>query len=85
MWRGMVGAARPPARPAPARVVIAELRAGGMSWHAVARTLNASGVPTPSGRGRWYPETCNRHANPDAHAAYMRAWRAGIRRRPPRA
>jgi hypothetical protein len=67
-----------------ARPIIAALRAAGISWHGVARTLNAQGVPTPSGRGRWYGETVNRHANPTAHAAYMRDWRAGVRRRPPR-
>lgn len=87
LWRGMIRAAPPVPASGGAthpRVVIAQLREAGLSWNAVARTLNRQGVPTPSGRGSWYGETVNRHANPHAHAAYMRDYRVGVRRRPPR-
>lgn len=62
--------------PTSARAAIAQLRDDGATWSTIARTLNGRGVPTPSGRGRWYPETARRHADPASHAAYMRAWRA---------
>lgn len=64
-----------------ARPVIAGLRAEGATWAGIARTLNARGVPTPTGRGRWWGESVARHANPDAWAAYMRHYRAHSYRR----
>ncbi len=64
-----------------ARPVIAGLRAEGNSWAAIARTLNAGGVPTPTGRGRWWGESVHRHADPEAWAAYMRHYRATTYRR----
>jgi hypothetical protein len=79
---GMIRTAPPPIdRTGGARPIIAALRAQGLGWHATARRLNDARVPTPSGRGIWRSETAMRHAHPDAHAAYMRAWRAGVRRR----
>jgi len=35
------------------RTVAAELRAAGNSLAQIAATLDAEGVPTPSGRGQW--------------------------------
>lgn len=54
-------------RPAPrveARAEIVRLRASGLGAAEVARSLNRRGVPTPTGRGRWWPETVKRHADP---------------------
>ena len=47
-----------------AQAEIVRLRAAGYGPSAVARSLNQRGVPTPSGRGRWFPETVKRHADP---------------------
>jgi hypothetical protein len=42
------------ARAADLAPIIVELRAGGVtSLKAIARALNARGIPTPTGRGRW--------------------------------
>jgi hypothetical protein len=76
MTAGLVHAARPAPSVTAARPVIGQLRAAGLGWSSVARRLNATGVPTPSGRGRWYSETVMRHADPERHAAYMRDYRA---------
>lgn len=38
-------------------VLIRTLRAGGQSYHAIARILNEGGVPTAQGGKRWYPAT----------------------------
>ena len=63
-----------------ARVIIARLSAEGMGPTAIARHLNATGVPTPSGRGRWYCETVHRHgAGREGWATYMRNYRAARR------
>ena len=59
-----------------ARPRIVALRAAGYSWQRVAARLNVDAVSTPTGRGRWYPASAYRHANPVAHAAYMRDYRA---------
>jgi hypothetical protein len=59
-----------------ARPRIAELRAEGRTHEQIAFRLNVEGVSTPSGRGRWYPTTVQRHANPEHWAAYMRGYRA---------
>lgn len=61
---------------AEARAVIAQLHAAGLGSFVIARRLNADGVPTPSGRGRWHPATVRRHAHPEAWTAYMRDYRA---------
>jgi hypothetical protein len=75
-----VGSGRTP-DPDPARGEIARLRAAGLGWKAIARDLNDRQVPTPSGRGRWWPESVRRHYEPGAWSAYMRAYRQ--RRTPP--
>jgi len=68
-----------------ARERIAELRAEGMTYTEVARALNAEGVPTPSGRGRWKDSNTANHLNRLEWNAYMNAYksdrRAGRRRR----
>lgn len=63
-----------------ARPIILRLHADGLGPTSIARHLNATGVPTPSGRGRWWPETVVRHRDPATWAAYMRAYRARMRR-----
>ncbi len=46
--------------PAPVRERIVQLRADGMSRHAIANLLTAEGVPTAAGGERWYPSTIKR-------------------------
>ncbi len=75
----IIGRPLPP--PIIADVDIARLRADGHGVTAIARWLNDNGVPTASGRGLWYPETVHRRLHRARHAAYMRDWRHGIRRR----
>jgi hypothetical protein len=58
-----------------ARAEIARLRAAGYGPTVIARTLNARGVATPTGRGIWWPETVKRHVDPLPWRAYMRAYR----------
>ena len=53
------------------------MRGAGQSWHRIAAALNAEGVPTLSGRGRWSAASAMRHTNPEVHNAYMRALRRG--------
>lgn len=72
-----------PAAPTPARLEaraeIVRLQASGYGSSAIARSLNLRGVSTPSGRGRWWPETVKRHADPVARAqwaAYVKRYRA---------
>lgn len=58
------------------RLRIAELAAEGHGPTAIARRLNADGVPTPAGLiGRWRCETVLRVRDPDRHNAYMRQYR----------
>jgi hypothetical protein len=65
------------ARPATyARPRIAELAAAGYTPRQIAFRLNTEGVATPTGRGRWYPTTVERHAHPERWAGYMRGYRA---------
>jgi hypothetical protein len=78
-------------RPAPggirADAEIGRLRAAGYGTTAIARSLNSRGIPTPSGRGQWWPDTVRRHADPIARARwahYVAGYRQGLRRRPPR-
>lgn len=54
------------------RTRINQLRAEGHGLSETARRLNAAGIPTPSGRGRWLPSTVQRVEQPERHAAYMR-------------
>lgn len=63
-----------PAPPA-ARDRIAALRAEGLGWRAIARKLNADGVPTPSGRGRWHEHSAKTCLHREAWAHYMRQYR----------
>lgn len=63
-----------------ARPRIQAMKAAGMGPTMIAHRLNVDGVRTPSGRGRWYPETVQRHANPDAWAQQMRRYRERQRR-----
>lgn len=68
-----------PAMHVDGRRLIAGLKADGYGPTAIARHLNAIGASTPSGRGRWWPETVIRHADPGyplRNAAYMRSYRA---------
>jgi hypothetical protein len=59
-----------------ARPRIASLRGDGLGPTAIARRLNAAGIPTPSGLlGRWRPETVLRVERPERWSAYMRAYR----------
>ena len=53
---------------------ILRLRAEGYGPAAIARSLNRRGVPTPTGRGKWWPDTVKRHAYPGERER----WRAYI-------
>lgn len=58
---------------------IIRLRAQGLGPTAIARSLNRRRVPTPSGRGRWHPDTVTRHVDPtyrERNRRYMRTYRA---------
>lgn len=66
----------PPPATIHARAQIARLRADGLGPTAIARRLSREGVSTPTGIGPWRCETVLRVENPDAWAAYMRAYRA---------
>ncbi len=55
---------------------IIRLRAQGFGPTAIARSLNRRGVPTPSGRGRWHPQTVVRHIDPGPWRDYVRRYRA---------
>lgn len=55
-----------------ARAEIVRLRAEGYGYTAVARSLNARGVSTPTGRGQWWPASVLRHVDPAPWADYMR-------------
>jgi hypothetical protein len=59
-----------------ARAEIARLKASGYGPAAIARSLNARSIQTPSGRGRWHPDTIRRHLEPAPWAAYMRTYRS---------
>ena len=69
-----------------ARAEIVRMRAQGYGTTAIARSLNARGYPTPSGRGQWWADTVRRHADPIARAQwanYVHDYRNGERRRRP--
>lgn len=59
--------------------LIRQLRAQGVGWHTIAATLNARGVATRSGAGRWWPASARNAADPAGWAAYMRRWRKAKR------
>jgi hypothetical protein len=48
----------------------------GYGYIAIARSLNARGVPTPTGRGQWWPSSARRHVDRMGWADYMRRYRA---------
>lgn len=58
-----------------ARPAIRQLRASGMTSQQIATALNQAGIPTASGRGKWWPQTVDRHEDPDAWASYIRRYR----------
>lgn len=58
-----------------ARDEIARLRLRGYSWHKIADSLNARQIPTPSGRGVWWPSSAQHHADPSGWRAYIAAYR----------
>lgn len=60
-----------------ARAEIQRMWRHGYTDTAIARSLNARAVPTGSGRGRWYPATVRRFADPTAREH----WRQYIARR----
>lgn len=67
------------ARNVTARAEISRLRAAGYSAAETARSLNARGVSTPSGRGQWWAATVQYHGYPGVKArrdAYIAARRA---------
>lgn len=68
-----------PAHRIEARAEIVRLRAAGHGKKLIARTLNANGVPTPSGRGSWHPSTVRHFEDPSGWAAYMRRYKAAQR------
>ena len=59
-----------------ARAEIVRLQAAGYGYTTIANSLNRRGVPTPSGRGRWHPETVKRHLDPGPWRDYIRRYRA---------
>jgi Recombinase len=67
------GTARPPTLQA--RTEIARLQARGYGWTAIARSLNNRNIPTPSGRGRWHPDSVRRHIHPAPWRDYIRRYR----------
>lgn len=65
-----------------ARAEIRRMRADGYGPNEIARSLNVRGIATPTGRGRWWPSTVTRFADPAARAAwaaYMRRYRTPTR------
>lgn len=67
--------ARGAAPPIQARAEIVRLRDAGYGLTEIANTLNARAVPTPSGRGRWWPDSVRRHVDPGPWAEYIRRYR----------
>ena len=62
-----------------ARAEISRLQASGYSATQIARSLNRRAIPTPTGRGQWWPETVKRHVNPEPWARYIARYRARAR------
>lgn len=65
----------PPA-PVAARPEIVRLQAAGYGATAIARSLNRRQIPTPSGRGQWWPDTVRRHVDPGPWRDYIRRYRS---------
>lgn len=59
-----------------ARAEITRLQREGVSLNGIARSLNGRGIPTPSGRGQWWPDSVKRHVDPGPWADYIRRYRA---------
>jgi hypothetical protein len=55
-----------------ARAEIQRLVAKGYGPRAIAQSLNARGISTPSGRGQWWPQSVSRHGDPEAAARWAR-------------
>lgn len=53
---------RPKTLPADVAERIVAERAAGASWPAIARGLNADGIPTAQGGTAWWPATCRKIA-----------------------
>jgi Recombinase len=57
---------------------IRRMSAAGYGRPTIAATLNRRGVPTASGRGRWWPETVHAVLDDNAYRRqYQRQYRAG--------
>lgn len=54
---------------------IQRMLAAGYRHTSIARSLNARAVPTPTGRGQWWPASVRRHVEPGPWAAYVRRYR----------
>ena len=63
-----------------AHTEIVRLRAAGYGPTGIARSLNKRQIPTPSGKGRWHPQTVARYVDPAPWRDYMRRYRAANRR-----
>lgn len=61
--------------PSDYRDVIPALVKAGYSDRLIAATLNAHGIPTPSGRGQWWPASVQHTRDPGGWAAYMRGYK----------
>lgn len=55
-----------------ARAEIVRMRTAGYPNRTIAASLNARGVPTPSGRGQWHGATVLRHGDPMAAERWRR-------------
>jgi hypothetical protein len=58
---------------------ITDMAARGMTAYGIAQALNAQGVPSPSGRGKWHHHSVERAMSLEARAkwaAYMKGYRA---------
>lgn len=64
---------RPSALPAEVVARIVDEHAAGGSWSAIARGLEADGVPTAQGGAKWYAATCRKVAQGQDAAALVRA------------
>lgn len=62
-------------QPIEARAEIVRLKAQGVGHTQIAKSLNTRGVPTPTGRGVWWPDTVKRHVDPVPWRDYIRRYR----------
>jgi hypothetical protein len=65
----------PPRPNVEARAEIGRMLAAGYGHTTIARSLNARAVPTPTGRGQWWPASVRRHVEPGPWADYVRRYR----------